>query len=226
MKTKNLVLAGFAIMLLSFFNTIHAQSGDNNTVKIGKQVWATTNLDISTFRNGDVIPEIEVDTLWKAACMAGKPAWCYYKNDPANGKVYGKLYNWYAVHDPRGLAPKGWHIPTGEEWRVLVYDQNSTRGEQDQNNFKSSTGWQKDPDVDDNEGNGNGNNSSGLSLFPGGYRDYDGSFYRVGTYGFFWTATEYDDINAFYCSFPNVGFQRDYSGYPKGDGISVRLVKD
>jgi uncharacterized protein (TIGR02145 family) len=218
MKIKNLLLAGF---ILISYTAIKAQTG---TVKIGTQTWTTTNLDVTTFRNGDPIPEIEADTSWKAACLAHKPAWCYYKNDPANGKVYGKLYNWYALHDPRGLAPKGWHVPTGDEWTTLVSDKDAVGREQDQNNFKSSTGWAKDPDNDD--GNSNGNNKSGLSLLPGGYRDNDGSFYRGGTYGFFWTATEYDGINAFYCSFPNVGFQRDYSGYSKGDGISVRCIKD
>jgi uncharacterized protein (TIGR02145 family) len=46
-------------------------------------------------------------------------AWCYYENDAKNGVKYGKLYNWYAVNDARGLAPAGWHVPTDYEWEVL-----------------------------------------------------------------------------------------------------------
>jgi uncharacterized protein (TIGR02145 family) len=81
-------------------------------IKIGTQIWATRNLDASTFRNGDTIPEAKTDEEWKAAGNDKKPAWCYYNNDPANGKKYGKLYNYYAVKDKRGLAPEGWHIPS------------------------------------------------------------------------------------------------------------------
>ena len=96
------------ILLLSF--TIKAQD-----VKIGTQTWTSKNLNVSTYRNGDKIPEVQDKTAW-AKLTTG--AWCYYENKAANGTTYGKLYNWYAVHDPRGLAPKGYHIPTGLEWSI------------------------------------------------------------------------------------------------------------
>jgi hypothetical protein len=83
------------------------------TVKIGKQVYTTENLNVTKYRNGDIIPEVTDQTQW-ANLTTG--AWCYYNNDPANGPIYGKLYNWYAVKDPRGLAPEGWHIPSNTEW--------------------------------------------------------------------------------------------------------------
>src|SRR5688500_248117 len=89
----------------------------NNEIKIGGQTWMTSNLDVSTFRNGDSIPEVTSAEAWVKAAKEGKPAWCYYQNDP--GKSYGRLYNWYAVNDSRGLAPVGWHIPTNEEWILL-----------------------------------------------------------------------------------------------------------
>ena len=84
--------------------------------RIGNQTWMAANLDIATFRNGDPIPEAKSKEEWIAACKAKQPAWCYYNNDPANGKKYGRMYNWYAVNDSRGLAPAGWHIPTLQEW--------------------------------------------------------------------------------------------------------------
>ena len=80
---------------------------DPGTVTIATQIWAAANLNVGTFRNGDSIPEARTHQEWAAAGEAGKPAWCYYNNDPANGLRYGKLYNWYAVNDPRELAPAG-----------------------------------------------------------------------------------------------------------------------
>lgn len=90
------------------------------TVKIGTQTWMAENLNVDRFRNGDLIPQAKSDEEWKAAGENGKPAWCFYDNNPKNGEKFGKLYNWYTVSDPRGLAPKGWHIPSDKEWTVLT----------------------------------------------------------------------------------------------------------
>ncbi|MFZ4378002.1 MAG: fibrobacter succinogenes major paralogous domain-containing protein, partial [Saprospiraceae bacterium] len=90
------------------------------TVMIGTQEWMTRNLDVDRFQNGVLIPHVESNKEWKKAGENGQPAWCYYDNNPENGKKYGKLYNWFAINDPRRLAPKGWHVPTFEEWNSLV----------------------------------------------------------------------------------------------------------
>ena len=87
------------------------------TIVIGTQQWMRENLDVVTYRNGDIIPQVTDATAW-AALTTG--AWCYYNNDSANGAIYGKLYNWYAVNDTRGLAPTGWHVPTDAEWTILT----------------------------------------------------------------------------------------------------------
>lgn len=94
--------------------------------RIGNQTWMAVNLDIATFRNGDAIPEAKSKEEWTNACKAKKPAWCYYNNDPANGKQYGRMYNWYAVTDSRELAPAGWHIPALEEWLQFEKSVDST----------------------------------------------------------------------------------------------------
>jgi len=86
-------------------------------IKIGTQTWTSKNLDVTTYRNGDVIPEVKDANAW-ANLTTG--AWCYYENESDNGTSYGKLYNWYAVNDPRGLAPTGYHIPGGGEWTILT----------------------------------------------------------------------------------------------------------
>jgi tetratricopeptide (TPR) repeat protein len=95
-----------------------------NYVTIGNQKWDTKNLNVSKYRNGDVIPEVKDLNEWNALTTG---AWCYYNNDPDNGALYGKLYNWYAVNDPRGLAPEGFHIPTIAELG-MVTDLNDNNG--------------------------------------------------------------------------------------------------
>lgn len=80
------------------------------------KIWADKNLDVTRYRNGDLIPEVKNPEEWINLTTG---AWCYYNNDPKNGAVYGKLYNWYAVNDPRGLAPEGYHIPTLNESKIF-----------------------------------------------------------------------------------------------------------
>ena len=82
------------------------------------------NLSVVTFRNGDTIPEAKTDEEWNQARFAEKPAWCYVKNSPGSDSLFGRLYNWYAVTDPRGLAPAGWHIPSYDEWTALMTNNN------------------------------------------------------------------------------------------------------
>ena len=76
--------------------------------KIGNQIWMTENLKVKKYRNGDIIPQVQDSLQWSQLTTG---AWCYYENDPSKGI----LYNWFAVNDPRGLAPEGWHIPTDKE---------------------------------------------------------------------------------------------------------------
>jgi uncharacterized protein (TIGR02145 family) len=82
-------------------------------VKIGTQTWTTKNLDVSNYRNGDVILLVQDAKQWENLKTG---AWCYYDNKLSNGEKYGKLYNWYAVNDARGLAPDGYHVPSDNEW--------------------------------------------------------------------------------------------------------------
>ncbi len=105
----------FLFVLIGTGSAIFSQ-----TVTIGTQVWMIKNLDVATFRNGDPIPQAKTAEEWVKAGENQQPAWCYYDNDPANGAKYGKLYNWYAVNDSRGLAPVGYHIPSDAEWRKLT----------------------------------------------------------------------------------------------------------
>ena len=109
----------FQITVLStpITSVIDIDGNTYNTVNICGQTWLQSNLNVEHYRNGDVIPQVQDQTQWN---NLGSGAWCYYNNDPANGAVYGKLYNIYAVKDPRGIAPQGWHVPTDGEWTTLV----------------------------------------------------------------------------------------------------------
>jgi uncharacterized protein (TIGR02145 family) len=188
-------------------------SSNLDEVTIGSQVWTSTNLDVSTFRNGDPIPQSRTNEEWKKAGENGEPAWCYYDNDPSNGTKYGKLYNWHAVNDPRGLAPNGYHIPTDAEWTKL----SDCLGGEDLagTKMKSKSGWKEN----------NGTNSSGFSGLPGG-RCSNGSFGSIGCNGYWWSSTETRTYSVW---IRNLLY--DYGGVisfydSKVVGLSVRCLRD
>ena len=112
-KSKITILA----LSIIFVQNVNSQK----SVTVGSQIWSTENLNVAKFRNGDAIPEAKTDEEWQQASANEYPAWCYYNNNKKNAKKYGKLYNWYAVNDPRGLAPEGWHIPSNDDWEGLIY---------------------------------------------------------------------------------------------------------
>jgi uncharacterized protein (TIGR02145 family) len=215
-------------LLLRHTQDLSPSSTSLNEVTIGTQVWSSKNLDLSTFRNGDSIPQAKTDDEWKAADMNKQPAWCYYKNDPENGTKYGKLYNWYAVIDPRGLAPEGFHIPSDEEWELLseelagFLNNESDRGEELEvgTKMKSENGWIE---------NGNGFNSSGFSGLPGGVRYHDGSFFDIGSFGCWWSSEEDQsgDLDAYYWRLTSEdGYFDGQSDEGKLYGFSVRCLRD
>ena len=191
---------------------VDALTNNLNTKKIGTQTWTTKNLDVTTYRNGDAIPQVQDAKAWENLRTG---AWCYYENETANGSTYGKLYNWYAVNDPRGLAPAGYHIPTEAEWSTLT---NYLGGETIAGTkMKSKTGW---------ENNGNGTNTSGFAGLPGGYRNGDGDFSNIGAGGDWWSSSESNTNNAWYrYLYSNNGDVDSYYNY-KRNGFSVRCLRD
>ena len=183
------------------------------SVKIGSQVWATENLNVDRFRNGDPIPQAETAEEWQNAGNNQQPAWCYYNNDPKNGEAYGRLYNWYAVNNRRGLAPQGWHIPSDAEWTQLITFLGGASGDK----MKSTSGWKE---------NGNGTNTSGFNGLPGGSRGNDGLFDGLGKYGVLCSSSEASASYVFtrVLSAFNVDFNSLFNN--KKEGFSVRCVKD
>lgn len=188
-------------------------------VRIGSQIWTSKNLDVSTYRNGDTIRHATTPQEWKDAEDKKQAAWCYYEFDSKNGKTYGKLYNWYAVNDSRGLAPKGYHIPSDEEWTILT---DKLGGEEIAGKkMKSKSGWAKII----NKKSVNGDNSSGFNGLPGGCNS-DGDFSGMTGFGYFWSSSENYAGNVWYwrLCYGDAGVFRSPSN--KNSGFSVRCLRD
>ena len=196
-------------------------------VTIGTQIWSSTNLDVTTYRDGTPIPQVTDPTAW-ANLTTG--AWCYYNNDPANGTIYGKLYNWYAVagiydaaslNDPslrKQLAPQGWHIPSDAEWTILT---DFLGGESVAGGKMKETGtthWDSP--------NTGATNESGFTALPGGYRYNYSAFYSINFNSYWWSSTEYDSANSL---LRNINYNYGYLGggnHLKEFGFSVRCIKN
>lgn len=213
----------YVAVLLAHFSCLQPEESKNNNqninilsqneTQIGTQIWDRNNLNVDTFQNGDLIPEARTESEWASLNNNGKPAWCYYNNVKRNGEKYGKLYNWYAVNDSRGLAPEGWHIPSDEEWTILIERLGCEHI--DGSNMGLFHRWQLVK---------NGNNNIGFWGLPGGYRSFSGSFHNIGKNSYWWSSSDYIDTNAW-------GYElysdTVYRGYPNKKGaLSVRCIKD
>lgn len=189
------------------------------SVAICDQTWMLKNLDVDHYRNGDPIPQVQDQTAWWSLTTG---AWCYYQNNSSNGTVYGKLYNWYAVNDPRGLAPQGWHIPTDVEWNTLL---NCLGSWEVAGGKMKSTGT-----IQDGTGlwyapNTYASNSSGFTGLPGGCT-FNNTFVNVGYTGYWWSSTESNSTNALQCTLGYTTGSAWILFYQKQFGFSVRCVRD
>ena len=162
-------------------------------LNIGSQTWTQKNLNVSRYKNGDVIPQVTNAAQW-ASLTTG--AWCWYNNDSATyAATYGKLYNWYAVNDPRGLAPNGWHIPTDYEWNKLVKLIDANADTICGNCVQSTNAGGRIKEAGTSRWltpNSGANNLSGLLGLPAGLRDRNGAFQKIGLSARWWTASEYN----------------------------------
>jgi uncharacterized protein (TIGR02145 family) len=208
---------------------IEATTAPMPNVTIGNQIWSTRNLDVTTYRDGTPIPQVTDPTQWQNLTTG---AWCYYNNDPANGIIYGKLYNWYAVagihdNDPstpnKILAPTGWHVPSDAEW-VILRNYLDPIGDSSSNiagGKLKSTGtslWQS-PNTD-------ATNETGFTGLPGGYRNNSATFVNIGNWGSWYSSLEITTTSARGTALLYNSGIMYLSNINKTGGLPVRCVKD
>ena len=218
---KNLLLLIFALVINN--QTIHGQE-----VTIGTQTWMQKNLNVSKYRDGTPIPQVTDPEKW-ANLTTG--AWCYYENKTANGTIYGKLYNWYAVAGiynaaslankslRKKLAPTGWHVPSDEEWTKLTDFLGGIDLAGGKMKSKGKTLWES-PNTD-------ATNSSGFTGLPGGFRNGKGAVVHVGTRGYWWSSSDTITTYAWFRSLSyNDGYALRINAKIKRNGFSVRCLRD
>jgi uncharacterized protein (TIGR02145 family)/uncharacterized repeat protein (TIGR02543 family) len=210
-----------------------------NTITIGSQVWTVENIRTTMYRNREAINFVTVDEAWVDGTY-GK--YCYYENTYVvdSIKMFGALYNWYAVTDPRNIAPVGWHVPTLNDWNILTnyliangYNWDETFSENKiAKSLAGTKGWISKEGLEEGAvaNNLSINNRSGFNAFAAGSRDagilLPGSFLSCGQLGYWWTATEVNAERAhcmflvYYSAISSIGPEI------KANGFYVRLIQD
>ena len=202
------------------------QGYNYETVQIGYQCWFAENLRSENYENGDAIPSNLDDSDWQnttsgAVAVYGEGNGGCVNSSPDGDACdevwslneYGRLYNWHAVDDARGLCPSGWHVPSNAEWTVMIDELggHDVAG----GKMKTTFGW---------NGGSNGSNSSGFSGLPGGLRDDNGSFGDSGTNGDWWSSSSNAPYSwaRFLYVHESVGHYVSNQSY----GFSIRCIQD
>lgn len=206
-------------------NTIKDKDGNIYTsIDIGNQRWLVQNLRTTHYNNGDTIRHITDNTAWKNTLMDaqnGKDsgAWCYYKNNVDTGKLFGCLYNYYAVIDPRGIAPQGYHVADTNDYHILIEklgDSDTAGGILKDTTKNLAQSWQSP--------NTGASNLIGFTALPGGARFTGGT--GLGGEAYFWTSTLSPSLQAYLYKLRKDARYINRFYYDKPDGYSVRCVKN
>lgn len=217
---KTIILIFSCLCLLTFKSeaqTVTDIEGNvYNTIAIGTQVWMKENLKTTKYNNNTAIPNNPDSSTWDALLTG---AYCNYNNDSTKGTTYGRLYNWYAITDTRGLCPTGWHIPSDTEWTTLTNFLGGISVAGGKMKEIGTTHWSLP--------NTSATNSSNFTALPSGYRNSsNGSFTGIGYFGDWWTATSHDNASAWArnLSYANATVVTPIS--PKNVGYSARCIKN
>jgi len=201
-------------------------------VKIGSQYWFKSNLKVSKYRNGDNIPTGLTKSEWENTTSGG---YAIYEDEQKNDSLYGKLYNYYAVTDSRGLCPTGWHVPSDGEWKVLTryLDPSADTNLDILTAHTIAVGALKSKSTQPTPGgwaspNVGATNSSGFTALPGGLRNFDGDFFNVSSYGY-WCSSSWSRSGTWYRWLTDYDTSAviNNTNYSRGSfGFSVRCLKD
>lgn len=187
------------------------------TVSIGTQTWMAQNLRTTKYNDGSSIPNIKNAIEWSKLTTG---AYCSFKNTANIDSIalYGHLYNWYSLNTGK-LAPKGWHVPTDDEWNILITYLGNDGYEGDKLKETGTIHW--------NLPNDRATNETGFTALPGGSCGKFGDFDYIGDFGFYWTVSEFNSYDAWYWKLHCVSntIMRSHDN-GKRNGFSVRCIKD
>jgi uncharacterized protein (TIGR02145 family) len=204
------------------------EGNEYKTIIIGEQEWMAENLKTSRYRDSTSIAHVAENGEWRVRVSG---AWSYYGNDISNGPVYGKLYNWYAVADGRGLCPSGWRVPADEDWTVLEMYLGMSHAEAKgigwRGGAQNTGGKLKETGLEHwRLPNAGATNESGFSGLPGGIRDSESTFVNINTYGFWWSSAEQNESNSWRRVLRLFDGEVNRSDFDKREGYSVRCLRN
>jgi uncharacterized protein (TIGR02145 family) len=210
-----------------------------STVSIGTQCWTNENLKVTTYNDGTAIPlnntytSGTVSTVWQGLTTGAYTIYGNESSTGANATNYGFLYNWYAAKGVstsgsttyKNICATGWHVPTDSDWNKLVIYLDSgadTSATSSAQSYSAGTLMKKNDAL---WSVNTGTNTSGFSALPGAYREYNGTFYFIRSYAFFWSATENDSSTA-WGRYLNSNSDVNRNNSAKSFGASVRCLRD
>lgn len=205
---------------LTYGTVTDIDSNVYKTIEIGTQTWMAENLKVTTYNDSTPIPLVSDITAWDN--LTTEPAYCwYFFNESKYKKVYGALYNWYAVNTGK-LCPTGWHVPTDVEWLTLI-DYLGVETAESKLKETGITHW-KYNDYSTIATT----NESGFTALPGGWFAYN-DFCWMGGDAYYWSSSDYNSIKAgtlVVITHSSATDNVEWTGFYKSTGISVRCIKD
>lgn len=223
MKTIILTISILFSTSVVFAQVEDIDGNQYKTTQVGQQTWLEDNLNTSRFANGDSIFYARNMSDWKKAIADKIPAFCDYEFNPENSEEFGKLYNHYAVTDPRGLAPEGFKVPSKKDFKQLIsyVGDGNQKGDRVGDRLKSCSGW-TESNMD------NGSNTSGMSLKPNGRVNALPHFWNGGQSVHLWMSDKFGPFQGYvFCVYHScMGAHTVIEHFQKRhEGMAVRCIK-